>query len=718
MSKKKKELKKLEVKILSLLKNSPQSTFNYKQLAAKLNVRDTKGRNNIIRVLNLLQQKKILLSQQRGKYTYNKHSLKTELSTLRIIPSGKGVVTLDSFEEELIIPKKHLNKALHGDTVEVSIHKRKNFFEAHVEFIIERSKKEYVGVLERLKEFGFINCRSSTTYTDFFIEKEELKEFKDGEKVVINFKSWENINDAPHGKIIKSLGTPGETETEIHAILHDYGLPYEFPKSIVNEANKIPVEIEKKEIEKRKDFRDTLTFTIDPRSAKDFDDALSFKDLGEGKIEVGIHIADVSYYVKPNSELDSEAYSRATSVYLVDRVVPMLPEKLSNRLCSLRPKEEKLTFSAVFILDELGKVESVWYGKTIIYSDYRFAYEEVQTMLETNTPIVGASQALSGKKYTVPLRVFDAIKKLDKRAKFLRKERMNSGAISFDRVEVNFNLDDKNRPESVFFKTSKDAHKLIEEYMLLANRKVAEFIGLNNKKIPFVYRVHDDPDEQKLENLKKTVGSFGYSFNISKKNINKEINNLLLSCQGKKEQNLIDTLTLRCMSKAAYTTQNIGHYGLAFSHYTHFTSPIRRYPDILVHRLLHNFLEGSTAASESIIEEACEHSSQREQLATKAERESIKYMQMVFMEDKIGKEYEGVISGVTERGLYVEILENKCEGMIRTVDIKGDYFCFDMEKHSLVGKRTKKIYQLGDTLKIKVKKVNLIKRFLDFVLID
>ena len=715
MSKKKKDLKRLEGKILSLFKNSPKTIFNYKQLASKLEIRDTKGRNNIIRVLNLLNNKQIIVANQRGKYHYNKQKQNTEEASLRIIPTGKGVVKIEGYEEELIVPKKQLTRALDGDLVEVSIHRKDKFFEAHVESIVERAQKEYVGVLERQKDFAFVNCRNSKSYTDFFIEKKDLQEYKDGEKVVVAFKSWENNKDAPHATIVKSLGVPGETETEIHAILHDYGLPYDFPQGIEQAAAKIPTSIDKKEIEKRKDFRKTLTFTIDPKTAIDFDDALSFKDLGDGKIEIGIHIADVSHYVTPNSELDAEAYERATSVYLVDRVVPMLPEALSNGLCSLRPNEEKLTFSAVFTLDSSGKVLKEWYGRTVIFSDYRFAYEEVQYMLEHQKAEVNSSVSLTNHKYTVPDKVFAAILELDRQAKLLRKQRMKKGAISFDRVEVNFNLNQDNKPDSVFFKSSKDANKLIEEFMLLANRKVATFIGSQQKKFPFVYRVHDDPDEQKLVNLRQTVSTFGYSFNPTTKGINKEINNLLLSCQGKKEQNLIDTLTLRCMSKAEYTTENIGHYGLAFSHYTHFTSPIRRYPDVLVHRLLQTFLDKGPPVSEVALEEACEHSSQREQLATKAERDSIKHMQMVFMEDKVGQEFEGVISGVTDRGLYVELIENKCEGMIRTVDLKDDYFYFDMDRHALIGDRTKKVYQLGDPIKIEVKKVNIIKRFLDFV---
>jgi len=715
MSNKKRDSKKLESKISSLFRSSGTAVLNYKQIASKLDVRDTKGRNDIIRILNQLHSKKILKAKQRGQYQFNKEAIPTKRARLTIIPSGKGVVSVDDFNEELVISKKALNKALDGDLVEISIHRKEKGIEAEVVSIVERSTKEYVGVLERQKEFGFVVCKSSKAYTDFFIEKEELKDFRDGEKVVIVFKEWKERKDTPHAIIVKSLGKPGEIETELHGILHEYGLPYEFPSEVLEEATSFDVKISPEEIKNRKDFRKTLTFTIDPKTAKDFDDALSFKKISNNRYEVGIHIADVSHYVRPNTLLDQEAYERATSVYLVDRVVPMLPEILSNDLCSLRPQEEKLTFSAVFTIDEKGKVYEEWYGRTVIYSDYRFAYEEVQCMIEQEKPIVEAKHSLTGTEYSVPEHVFNAIQSLNNIAKNLREDRMKKGAISFDRVEVSFSLDEENKPESVFFKSSKDANKLIEEFMLLANRKVAAFIGNKKNKHAFVYRIHDDPDEEKLNNLKQTVRSFGYTFNLSEKNISKEINGLLLACHGTKEQNLIDTLTLRCMSKAVYTTQNIGHYGLAFSHYTHFTSPIRRYPDVLVHRLLQMYLDGESSAKESTLEEACEHSSQREQLATKAERDSIKHMQMVFMEDKVGQEYDGVISGVTDRGIYVEIVENKCEGMIRVMDIKGDYFQYDMDRHALVGERTKKIYQLGDEIKIKVKKVNVIKRFLDFV---
>ena len=715
MSQKKKDILNIETKILALLKSKPAKTMNESQIASFLNIKDSKTRSSIINTLSKLNNQNKINKLKNGCFIYISPKIERKEAELIIIPTGKGVVKIDGYDDEIFISKKYLNKALHGDIVEVSIIKKENKEEARVELIKKRNNKEYVGVFDRQKDFGFVLCRNGRMYTDLFIERNEMKEFKNGEKVVAVFKNWEDKRDSPSGTIIKSLGKPGESETEIHAILHDYGLPYEFPKEIEKAADQIKVSIDSKEIKKRKDFRSTLTFTIDPISAKDFDDALSFKILNNGLYEVGIHIADVSHYVHPNTLLDKEAYDRATSVYLVDRVVPMLPEVLSNGLCSLRPQEDKLTFSAVFNLNEEGEVTNEWYGKTIINSDLRFSYEEVQYMIENNISSVDKKTSLSGKEYTVNPSVFNAITTLNKQAKKLRLKRINNGAISFDRVEVNFRLDSKNKPESVFFKTSKDANKLIEEFMLLANKRVAGYIGKKQPKTTFIYRVHDDPDEQKLFNLKQTISPFGYTFNPTGKKISTEINNLLKSSQGKKEQNLIDTLTLRCMSKAEYTTENIGHYGLAFSHYSHFTSPIRRYPDVMVHRLLQKYLDGEPSVSQQIIEETCIHSSQREQLATKAERDSIKYMQMVFMEDKVGQHFSGVISGVTERGMYIELVENKCEGMIRVIDIKGDYFRFDPQQHSLIGERSKKAYRLGDTIKIKVKKVNVLRRFLDFI---
>jgi ribonuclease R/exosome complex exonuclease DIS3/RRP44 len=512
------------------------------------------------------------------------------------------------------------------------------------------------------------------------------------------------------------LGKPGELNTEMHAIMFEYGFPDAFPLEVDQFAQRLDLRIDPDEISKRRDFRNNTTFTIDPITAKDFDDALSFTTLANGKTEIGIHIADVSHYVQPNSILDEEAYDRATSVYLVDRVVPMLPEILSNGACSLRPQEEKYTFSAVFTVNEKMEIEKEWFGKSVILSDHRFSYEEVQYILDSGDKTVSAEVSLNEKEYSVTEDIFTALCQLDQFAKILRKKRMSNGALSFDRVEVKFNLDQENNPESIFFKSSKDAHKLVEEFMLLANRRVAEFIGKQKPKKPFVYRVHDLPDEDKLGNLKTIANNLGYQLNLETKQINASLNNLLKETHGQKEQELIDTLTIRCMSKAVYTIDNIGHYGLAFDYYTHFTSPIRRYPDVLVHRLLEYYLEGQESINAVALEEACTHSSNREQLATKAERDSIKYMQVKFMENKIDQYFEGVISGVTDRGIYVEIIENKCEGMVKISEIKGDYFVYDDKTHSLVGERTSKVYQLGDPVGVIVKKADLVKRQLDFIL--
>ena len=502
----------------------------------------------------------------------------------------------------------------------------------------------------------------------------------------------------------------------MHAIMLEYGFPNVFPAEVEDFAQKINLEIDTEEISKRKDFRKKITFTIDPVTAKDFDDALSFAPLNNGRTEIGIHIADVSHYVKPESILDVEAYNRATSVYLVDRVVPMLPEILSNRACSLRPQEEKYTFSAVFTVNEQMEIEKEWFGKTVILSDHRFSYEEVQCILDSGSKTVTADVALNQKEYSVPDEILAALQKLDYFAKILRKKRMSNGALSFERVEVKFNLDDKNNPESIFFKSSKDAHKLVEEYMLLANKRVAEFIGKNKPKKTFVYRVHDLPDQDKLMNLKTIANKLGYHFNLETKQINTSLNNLLKDIHGKKEQELIDTLAIRCMSKAEYTVDNIGHYGLALDYYTHFTSPIRRYPDILVHRLLEFYLHGHQGINTLSLKESCIHASNKEQLATKAERDSIKYMQVKFMEEKIDQVFEAVISGVTDRGIYVEIIENKCEGLVKISDLQGDYFIYNEKTHSLIGERTNKIYQLGDPVNVVVKKADLVKRQLDFIL--
>ena len=718
MSKKKKTDKNIRGRVLTVFKEHPGKSFNYKQIAAKLNISDTQKRNAIIKALGQLNAQKIIKQTDPGKYVLLVNKKDYIEGTLEMTSSGNAYLLMPEDEEDIFIARRNTNRALDGDRVSVyQIRKRNNGKrEGEVLEILERSSQDYIGILDRKKDFGFVNTRASRIFTDFFIEKEELKNYEDGDKVIVHFKDWPKRASSPFGMIIKSFGKPGELDTEMHAIMFEYGFADAFPPEVESFTQQLDLGIDPKEISKRKDFRNKTTFTIDPITAKDFDDALSFTPLSNGKTEIGIHIADVSHYVQPNSILDEEAYERATSVYLVDRVVPMLPEILSNGACSLRPQEEKYTFSAVFTVNDKMQIEKEWFGKTVILSDHRFSYEEVQYIFDSGEPTVSQEVSLNKKEYKVSKEIFTALNKLDTFAKILRKKRMSNGALSFDRVEVKFNLDQENNPESIFFKSSRDAHKLVEEFMLLANRRVAEFIGNQKPKKPFVYRVHDIPDEDKLINLKTIANNLGYKLNLETKKVNNALNNLLKETHGQKEQELIDTLTIRCMSKAVYTIGNIGHYGLAFDYYTHFTSPIRRYPDVLVHRLLEFYMQGHEKINPVVLEEACTHSSNREQLATKAERDSIKYMQVKFMQDKIDQGFDGLISGVTDRGMYVEIIENKCEGMVKVSEIKGDYFTYDEKSHSLVGDRTKKIYQLGDPVRVIVKKVDLIKRQLDFIL--
>ena len=721
MGRKKNKYRHIEKKMLSFFRENPGKEYNYKQIAAVLELRDTRGRNELIKFLNLNVASQQLKSPSRGKYTLAANKKQYYQGRLEVTSSGRGFVICDDLDNDIRIPKSGLNTAFDGDLVEVYCYKRKKngALEGEIATILERKKTEFVGILQVEKNYAFVLMRNSKMYTDFFIDKKQLTAaYNDGDKVLVRFDEWPKRAESPFGTLIKNFGPPGETSTEMHAILSDYGLPYQFPEAVERAATQIDQRITPEEIKKRRDFRDVLTFTIDPKTAKDFDDALSFKVIDDDLFEVGIHIADVSHYVQPGGVLDEEALSRATSVYLVDRVVPMLPEVLSNGVCSLRPHEEKYTFSAVFDITRKGRIKKEWFGKTVIYSNHRFAYEEAQDIIETKTAIVSEKNALSGESYSVDNATFNALLTLDEIAKNLRHDRMRKGAISFDRVEVNFNLKEDNTPESVYFKTSKDANKLIEEFMLLANKQVARFAGKREQPLPMVYRVHDEPDPDKLTNLQSVVAGFGYKFNLKTKNINQSINQLLADSHGKQEQNMIDTLTIRCMSKAEYTTNNIGHYGLAFDYYTHFTSPIRRYPDVMVHRLLQQHLEKTKVKSVELLEEASIHSSQQEQLATKAERDSIKFMQIKFMEHHIGHQFEGVISGVTERGIYVEIIDNKCEGMVRIKDLPGDYFFYDDRQHCLVGERTNIIYQLGDLIQIKVEKADLIKRHLDFSIVQ
>jgi ribonuclease R len=703
-------------KIYKILSKDPNKSFNYKQIAAALELNDTQSRNLIIKELKLLAGKEKIEEIEKGKYRVISKADYIE-GTIDMTSRKTAYFVSPELEDDVFIPTNNLNKALDKDKVKVYIYNRRNGRrpEGEVVEIIERYKTEFVGVIDIQKNFAFVSTANAKMYTDIFIPKNKIGDAEHGDVVLVKMDDWPAKADSPFGEVIKVLGKPGEHSTEMHAILAEYGLPNDFPLDVEAYAQKIDTEIYPEEIARRRDMRKVLTFTIDPKDAKDFDDALSFQKLENGNYEVGIHIADVSYYLEEGTILDAEAYNRATSVYLVDRVVPMLPEVLSNFACSLRPHEEKYTFSAVFEINGKAEVVNQWFGRTVIYSDQRFAYEEAQHIIETKGNTIPAEISLTGEEYTVPAEIQNATIKLDELAKILRRKRMANGAISFDKVEVKFNLDENAEPVGVYFKVAKDANHLIEEFMLLANRKVAEFIGKQRPEKTFVYRIHDEPDEDKLINLQTIISKFGYSINFKSKNdISKSLNRLLVDVQGKKEQNLVDTLAIRSMSKAKYSTDNIGHYGLAFDYYSHFTSPIRRYPDVMAHRLLQYYLDGGKSAEKEHYEEMCVHSSNMENLAANAERDSIKYMQVKFMMDHKDEEFLGVISGVTEWGIYVEIVSNKCEGMCRIREIKDDYYTFDEKQYALVGEVTHNLLQLGDEVWVKVKNADLVKKQLDF----
>jgi len=717
-------IKDLTRNIFKILNEDSDKFYNYKQIASKMGISDTDGKTQILKKLAELTANKKIKEVDRGKFQINEDR-KYSLGTLDITSNGNGYFISDDYEEDIFVPNVNLGKGLHGDMVKVYVYKkrRSNKLEADVVEVVERAKSDFVGVLQLNKNFGFVLPDSNKMYADIFISQSKLNGAEHGDKVQATIIDWPEKSKNPFGKITKVLGKPGDHNTEMHSILLEYDLPYEFPSEVEKDAETLSIEITKDEITKRRDMRSDLTFTIDPKDAKDFDDALSFTKLENGNYEIGIHIADVSHYVQPKTILDAEAYERATSVYLVDRVVPMLPEMLSNGVCSLRPNEEKLTFSAVFEINEKAQIIKQCFGRTVTYSDKRFAYEEAQAIIENKNNIVPANVSLTGQEYNVDDAIVEAILKLDELAKILRKKRMKQGAISFDRVEVKFHLDEAANPVGVYFKEAKDANKLIEEFMLLANRKVAEFIGKSKGGKPsnktFVYRVHDEPDIEKLASLQNIISKFGYKINTdTRESTSDSLNQLLSDVHGKAESNMIETLAIRSMSKAVYTTQNIGHYGLAFDYYSHFTSPIRRYPDVMTHRLLQHYLDGGNNAKQDVYEEKCKHSSKREELASKAERDSIKYMQVKYMQDHKDEVFNGVITGVTEWGIYVEITKNKCEGMVRIRDIKSDYYIFDEEQYAIVGQSTKQMYQLGDNVQVQVKKTDLERKHLDFNLIE
>ena len=693
--------------VLDVFEQNGNTPLNYKQVSAKLNVRDPESRDIIFEILREEAKKDTLKELSPGKF---------QLLELKTFVEGKVdltndgsafIVTDDEFESDIFVAPRKLRNALNGDRVKVYVYAKSKgkHKEGEVIEILQRAKTEFTGIVKLSERFAFFIPDDRKMMHDIFIPMNDLNGAKNGIKAVAEITDWPADAKNPIGRIKHILGAQGENDTEMNAILAEYGFPLSFPAEVEHEAEQIPNEISEQEIARRRDFRDVLTFTIDPFDAKDFDDAISFKYLDNGNYEVGVHIADVSHYIIPDSALDKEALDRGTSVYLVDRVIPMLPERLSNGLCSLRPKEDKLTFSAVFELDEDAYIVNEWYGKTIIHSDRRFTYEEVQEIIESKE---GDHEK--------------EIAQLNQLAYKLRDRKFKHGAISFETTEVKFKLDETGKPIGVYVKERKDAHKLIEDFMLLANRKVAEYVskmGKGKHKFTFVYRVHDSPKPEALANFAQFAARFGYKINTkSDKETAKSLNYLMEDVEGKKEQNVLTHLAIRSMAKAIYTTKSSSHYGLAFDHYTHFTSPIRRYPDVMVHRLLFHYLNGGQSANAEHYEKLCQHSSQMEKKAADAERASVKYKQAEYLRDQVGNIFSGVISGVTEWGMYVEIIENKCEGMIRLRDISDDFYTLDEKNYAIIGQRKKKVYQLGDEVKIRVKNVDLTKKQIDFSLVQ
>jgi ribonuclease R len=693
--------------VLDIFEQNGNTPLNYKQVAAKLNVRDPESRDIIYEILRDEAHNGTLKELSPGKFQLLE--LKTFIEgKVDLTNDGSAfIVTDDEFENDIFVAPRKLRNALNGDRVKVYVYAKSKgkHKEGEVIEILQRNKMEFTGILKLSERFAFFIPDDRKMMHDIFIPMNQLNGAKNGIKAVAEITDWPTDAKNPIGRIKHILGTQGENDTEMNAILAEYGFPLSFPAEVEHESEQISDIITPQEIGRRRDFRDVLTFTIDPFDAKDFDDAISFKYLDNSQYEVGVHIADVSHYIAPDSALDKEALDRATSVYLVDRVIPMLPERLSNGLCSLRPNEDKLCFSAVFIMDEDAHITNEWYGKTIIHSNRRFTYEEVQEIIETKEG-----------DYSKEIEELNAL------AHKLRERKFKNGAISFETTEVKFKLDETGKPIGVYVKERKDAHKLIEDFMLLANRKVAEYVskmGKGKHKYTFVYRVHDSPKPESLANFAKFAERFGYRINTkSDKETAKSLNYLMEDVEGKKEQNVLTQLAIRSMAKAIYTTKSSSHYGLAFDHYTHFTSPIRRYPDVMVHRLLFHYLNGGQSANAEHYEKLCQHSSQMEKKASDAERASVKYKQAEYLRDQVGNIFSGVISGVTEWGMYVEIIENKCEGMIRLRDISDDFYTLDEKNYAIIGQRKKKVYQLGDEVKIRVKNVDLTKKQIDFSLVQ
>lgn len=696
--------KQLRDSILELFQNQPGRSFSMKQIIKSLGLKKREDIKLATLTLYQLEDDEVL-KEDNGSFS-TVQEMGDLVGIVDHVSSRFAYVKLGEGQTDVHIKAKDLGSAVDGDTVKIAIFQSRHgeHPEGKVLEVIKRNRNRFVGKIEVSKNYAFFIADYRKMHTDFFIYPENIFGAKTGDKVIVEVISWAEEDKKPEAKVVEILGKAGENEAEIHSIMAEFDLPFRFDKRVEDEANAIEEGITDKEIKKRRDFRNITTFTIDPYDAKDFDDALSFRRLENGNYEIGIHIADVTHYVKPDTLLEAEAFDRATSVYLVDRTIPMLPERLSNQLCSLRPNEDKLTFSAVFEMDDKGKIHDEWFGRTVIHSDVRFTYEEAQTILEDGKGVLA-----------------DELRILNNIAKKLRKARFNKGAVNFETTEVKFKLDQKGKPLAVIPKIRKDAHKLIEEYMLLANKQVATFVYNHKKgkeKNTFVYRIHDYPDPEKVKDFSVFARQFGHKMNVDEKTISKSLNTLMEAIEGKPEQNILEQLAIRTMAKAKYSTDVKGHFGLAFDHYTHFTSPIRRYPDMMSHRLLQLYLDEGKPPLKNEWEDKCVHSSEREKRAADAERASIKYKQVEFMAMAEDKVYEGLISGVTEWGIYVEIVETKCEGMVRLADLSDDFYEFDEKHYRVIGRRKKKVYTLGDKVKVRVKKTDIDKRMIDLVFAD
>lgn len=701
--------------ILKVFAVNPFETLNYKQVASRLGTNDRASMQMILNNILQLAEDSILIEEMKGKYRLDARYISDQIlpsnyiiGTVDMKQTSKAYVIPDNGTEDIFISPNNTNHALNKDKVKVYLFPRRKGRkpEGQITEIISRSQTTFVGSVQIHEKYAFFISDSTSMPVDIFIPKEDINGAKEDDKVLVEMTEWPERANNPFGKVVQILGKRGENNTEMLSILAEYGFPLSFPDAVEEEADKIPIEIPKEEIKRRRDFRNTTTITIDPADAKDYDDAISFQVLPNGNFELGVHIADVTHYVRPGSALDEEAYNRATSIYLVDRTIPMLPEKLSNMVCSLRPNEDSLTFSAVFEMNAKAEIISEWFGKGVINSDRRFAYEEVQKTIEEEKG-----------------EMKDVILPINRLATILRKRRFQTGAINFESQEVKFNLDENSKPIGIYIKESKEANWLIEEFMLLANRRVAEKIGKdkkgNKEAKTFIYRVHDEPNPEKLGIFTEFVGKLGYVINTGSRSLLvKSFNDLFASIAGKGEESMISNIAIRTMSKAYYSTNNIGHYGLSFPYYSHFTSPIRRYPDLMLHRLLERYLDDKPSADKDVYEAKCEHCSLMEKKAAEAERASVKYKQAEFLSDKIGQVFKGAISGISKWGIYVLIDENKCEGLVPIRTLTDDFYYIDEDNYQVVGRKNNRTFRLGDPIKIKVESVNMLKKQMDFSLVD